>query len=244
MSSGRVASNGSKRRAPRYANSSIVSNTIAMNSLSIATRSIAKLPEVATIIAAPRREPCENLCCRAVGAVRRHPSWHCNPALLPQRANRMSAAQSSAQPCGMTSRAFTRRKPSSSCSAATKRRMINQRLRSTSYSCSHRNTVNVMRRRIVALATTCADVSRLVAARTRRRVELVVRAPTMGILSLPVKMQPVVRALTADTLSFEPNRMSTIDTVVPVGRQGRRANARPTEEGIGDANCRTQIRST
>lgn len=107
-----------------------------------------------------------------------------------------------------------------------------------------------MTRSIVSLATTCADVSRLgsghsgagsqdTAARTRRRLELVVSTPTMGILSLRVKMQPVVRALTADTLSFE---RSTIDTIVSVGPQGRRANARPTEESIGDGNCRTQVR--
>jgi hypothetical protein len=164
MPPGRVASNGSKRRAPRYANSSIVSNTIAMNSLSIATRSIAKLPDVATIIAAPRREPRENLCCRAVGAARRNPSWHCHLALLPQP-SKPSAAQSSTVSYLANGLQLPLAVPDAS--AATKRRMINQRLPSTSYSCSHRNTVNVMRRRIVALATACADVSRLVAARTR-----------------------------------------------------------------------------
>jgi len=94
--------------------------------------------------------------------------------------------------------------------------------------------VNLVAPRIVALATSCVDVARLGAA--------VVRAPTMGILSLPVKMQPVVRALTADTLSFEPTTMTIIDTIVSAGRQGRRANARPTEESIGDGNCRTQFR--
>jgi hypothetical protein len=49
----------------------------------------------------------------------------------------------------------------------------------------------------------------------------------MGLLSLPVKMQPVVRALTAGTLSFIPNTTSSIDAIVPVGPQGGRANARP-----------------
>jgi hypothetical protein len=74
--------------------------------------------------------------------------------------------------------------------------------------------MTLMARCIVALAATCADVSRLgsgrsgagsqdAAARTRRRPELVVSTPTMGISSLMVKMQPVVRALTADTFSFE-----------------------------------------
>jgi hypothetical protein len=77
-----------------------------------------------------------------------------------------------------------------------------------------------MARCIVALATTCADVSCLgsgrsgagsqdAAARTRGRPELVVSTLTMGILSLRVKMQPVVRALTADTFSFERSTRST-----------------------------------
>ncbi|MDT7763136.1 MAG: hypothetical protein QOC63_2556 [Mycobacterium sp.] len=124
-------------------------------------------------------------------------------------------------------------------SAATKGRMIDQRLRSTSRSCSQRNTVNLMRRGIVALATICANVSRLgsgrsgagsqdIAAGTRRRSAFVACPPTTGLLSLPVKMQPVVRALTADTLSFIPNTTSSIDTIVPLGRKAAgRTHDRP-----------------
>jgi hypothetical protein len=87
--------------------------------------------------------------------------------------------------------------------------------------------MGLMAGRIVALATSCLDVSRLGAGRRYRadscRLELVISPPTAGILALPVKMQPVVRTLTADTLSFVPN-------------------ARPTGASIGDGDCRTQIR--
>ncbi|HXO50545.1 MAG TPA: hypothetical protein VN888_05860 [Mycobacterium sp.] len=79
----------------------------------------------------------------------------------------------------------------------------------------------------------------LFAGRTRRRLELVLSPPAMGVVSLPVKMQSVVRALTADTLSFDEN---TLSAIVRVGPHGRRANARPTEESIGSGNCRIRIR--
>ena len=113
--------------------------------------------------------------------------------------------------------------------------------------------MNLMTRGIVAIATICADVSRLgsgrsgagsqdIAASTRRRPELVASPPTMELSSLPVKTQPVVRALTADALSFIPSTTNSIDTIVPVAPQGGRANARPTEESTGDGNCRTQTR--
>jgi hypothetical protein len=82
-------------------------------------------------------------------------------------------------------------------------------------------------------------VLRVVRGRTRRRLESVLSPPAMGVVSLPVKMQFVVRALTADTLSFDEN---TLSAVVRVGPQGRRANARPTEENTGSGNCRTRIR--
>jgi hypothetical protein len=78
----------------------------------------------------------------------------------------------------------------------------------------------------------------LFAARTRRRPELVVSPPTMGILSLPVKMQSVVRGLTADTLIFEENTERHRHRR-PGGAQGRRANARPTEESISGGNLPT-----
>jgi hypothetical protein len=78
-----------------------------------------------------------------------------------------------------------------------------------------------------------------VAARTSRRLVLVVSPPAVGILSLPVKMQSVVRALTADTVIFE---ATTLSTTRPGGAPGRRANARPTEESIGVGNCQTRIR--
>ena len=78
----------------------------------------------------------------------------------------------------------------------------------------------------------------LLAGRTRRRLELVL-SPPARVVSLPVKMQSVVRALTADTLSFDEN---TLSAIVRVGPQGRRADARPTEESIGSGNCRIRIR--
>jgi hypothetical protein len=58
-----------------------------------------------------------------------------------------------------------------------------------------------------------------VAARTSRRLVLVVSPPAVGILSLPVKMQSVVRALTADTVIFEATTLSTMTPLVRVGRQ-------------------------
>jgi hypothetical protein len=57
--------------------------------------------------------------------------------------------------------------------------------------------VNPMTRPIIALATTCAE----------------------GVLALPVKLQPAVRALTADALSFGPKNLSGIDTIDPVRKQ-------------------------
>src|ERR1700731_4242500 len=58
----------------------------------------------------------------------------------------------------------------------------------------------------------------LFAGRTRRRLELVLSPPAMGVVSLPVKMQSVVRALTADTLSFDEN---TLSAVVRGGKESR-----------------------
>jgi hypothetical protein len=83
----------------------------------------------------------------------------------------------------------------------------------------------------------------LFAGRTRRRLGLVLSPPAVGVVSLPVKMQSVVRALTADTVSFDENifRREHIERRRPGGAQGR-ANARPTEENTGSGNCRTRIR--
>ena len=65
----------------------------------------------------------------------------------------------------------------------------------------------------------------LFADRTRRRLELALSPPAMGVVSLPVKMQSVVRALTADTLSFGEN---TLSTIVRVGRKAAgRTHDRP-----------------
>jgi hypothetical protein len=268
-------SNGSRRRASRNAYSTIVSNTIAMNSLSIVTRSITNHIRGCHDhrVATPRavRETCgvqlsvlgistqagtATLRCFLSEQTIARPTifrrTHFFGRLLSHRGLPREWAPAPAR--GKRSAIFKVRPIRvAGASAATKGRMIDQRLRSTSRSCSQRNTVNLMTRGIVAIATICADVSRLgsgrsgagsqdIAASTRRRPELVASPPTMELSSLPVKTQPVVRALTADALSFIPSTTNSIDTIVPVAPQGGRANARPTEESTGDGNCRTQTR--